>query len=665
MTRTLRTLAPLALLLLAVGCADAEAPLDAQGPALSTPDLATQEGDLALQLCGGPKGLVCPKSMHCETHAGTCTDPSAYGVCRPFPTTCPRLFKPVCGCDGKTYSNDCLRQKAGMNKAHDGKCEPKCGGFLGVPCPKGQFCMFPPGTCSWADMQGTCVTPPQACPDVWDPVCGCDGKTYGNECEMKAAGASMSHEGACCDTAIKCAAGFVPYDADGDGCDDTCKAPCKTACDCYDQGLQFENGCYLKCMNCGNFWTCSDLGFCEEQCGFIPPGAWDCQQTPCKDNTGCGDAEYCAKDSCDGEGSCAPRPEICPDLWDPVCGCDGQTYGNSCEAAAAGANVSYKGECKPQPCGGIAGFPCPKGMTCDFPPGTCPVMDNMGVCVATPEACPKLWAPVCDCMGNTWPNDCERLVAGAQKDHDGECKVDPCAPQDAVGVGPCDLWLGWFWNGKECVGQSGCSCEGVDCGAGWMDQAACQKEHAGCGCKPLVCSKEQAPVDTDGDGCPDQCQCMIAIDCMPGYVPVDTNGDGCMDSCKKGCHDILCKPPMLPVDTDGDGCLDACECGIAIDCLPGYKPVDTNGDGCDDSCKPFCDPIACSKEQTAADVDGDGCPDKCFCMIAIDCAPGYKPVDNNGDGCVDSCVAMCKPLTCATGQLPVDSNGDGCPDLCK
>ena len=97
-------------------------------------------------------------------------------------------------------------------------------------------------------------------------------------------------------------------------------------------------------------------------------------------------------------------------------------------SAAAGASAPNDApQLKPKPgggvvCGGIQGPKCPQSdQVCDLPAGKCSGADMKGTCVTRPEVCADQLAPVCGCDAKTYGNDCERLRAGAQKDHDGEC----------------------------------------------------------------------------------------------------------------------------------------------------------------------------------------------------------------------------------------------------
>jgi len=170
-------------------------------------------------------------------------------------------------------------------------------------------------------LPGMCVERPPACPQIFDPVCGCDAQTYGNACEAATAGVRVKFEGEC----------------------------------------------------------------------------------PCLSDDGCEPDEYCAADnSCKDPGDCAVKPELCPLVFDPVCGCDGTTYDNACEAGAAGVRVSAD-----EPCECVNNDDCDLSDYCNA--NTC---DGPGVCEMRPEDCPPGGPTVVACQGPAFPNACLAAQAG-------------------------------------------------------------------------------------------------------------------------------------------------------------------------------------------------------------------------------------------------------------
>ena len=92
------------------------------------------------------------------------------------------------------------------------------------------------------------------------------------------------------------------------------------------------------------YWDVSGaigLGFAATQ--FYLPATPD---TPnCTRNEQCGEGEFCGLAACGDIGECSIRPDFCPTVVMPVCGCDGRTYSNACFASLHGMTVASDGPC--------------------------------------------------------------------------------------------------------------------------------------------------------------------------------------------------------------------------------------------------------------------------------------------------------------------------------
>lgn len=213
----------------------------------------------------------------------------------------------------------------------------------------GYFCFYPEGDCGAGD-EGECLLRPEMCTEDYRPVCGCDQVTYGNECGANEAGVSIDYQGEC--------DSIVPKTTGCDDCDATGYFCSYTDGDC---GAGDEGECILKPEMCTMDYIpvcgCNGVTY-GNRCGANADGVSVDYVGECEDiapGSGCnacdGDAVLCLYPEGDcgtsQQGVCSPKPELCPRIEDPVCGCDGNSYGNDCVANEMGVSVDYRGECAP------------------------------------------------------------------------------------------------------------------------------------------------------------------------------------------------------------------------------------------------------------------------------------------------------------------------------
>jgi hypothetical protein len=247
----------------------------------------------------------------------------------------------------------------------------------------------------------------------------------------------------------------------------------------------------------GNCWCddlCADFGDCcsdaADVCGLDAP---EPEGDACGGIAGlqCDEGEFCMWSpeqfcgAADHLGVCTPQPEACIALFAPVCGCDGQTYSNSCMAAAAGMSVVHDGACDAEPgqfCGGIAGIACPEGQVCvNDPTDTCdPALggaDCGGVCVPDTDACPDaatLWQQGCPlfCENGFATGDDGCLTCSCAEPEPEPCHVGGCSSELCVGPDDPDISICIFQPWTECLSLTECGNFGTSGSCGWEPNPA-------------------------------------------------------------------------------------------------------------------------------------------------------------------------------------------------
>lgn len=363
------------------------------------------------------------------------------------------------------------------------------------------------------------------CLGLYEPVCAAaDGQTYSNSCHVQ-----------------ECAGGpggdFTegPCGEAGDGETCVCNKMDKPVC-ADEDGKSYANACFVK------------------KCAGGPGG------------------EH-------AEGKCAatttaPEACACPGLWAPVCGADGNTYGNTCEAGCKGVKVAGDGECNDSD-------DDDEELSC---------------------FCNRMYSPVCSKVdGKTYGNSClTKTCAGGPGGafEEGQCR-DP--------ADKCTGGQEYDAKKKACVDVSCDAEEACDYGT------QCVKRTMNCfttpcpqfACVPYTCSTiSDIFTVLDGKG-----MMMAQAACEYSTTTCDKTGGGCTWDTKAracGCKAVttIATMPSMPPKSTTTTTTETRACGpfeaydtktnscVAVQCGATPPPCDAEFETCTDT-KRVCKTAPC------------------------------------------------------------------------
>jgi len=299
-------------------------------------------------------------------------------------------------------------------------------------CPEGQEC----------GEDGRCRPLPDpcaGCPGVYEPVCGSDGRTYGNPCRARCSGVEPIHAGVCrepppCDEGGRCPAPLVCRE--GRCVEVSCSCPPLSEPVCSRSGRTWRNLCELQCRpgeELAYFGECRRQGCtadrqCPEGTACMPledeenlarcrrePRGPEClrecrpaRPATCGPEVHCPERQLCYALNLAREGACLP---LCR-LGEP----GGCPPGQLCAMVPQVGEGEEIGLCLPA-CSAGEPRPCPPETSCQ--------PDGRGEPVCQACLCPDEGPPVCGRSNRTHRNACAARCAGERWFREGACEELP------------------------------------------------------------------------------------------------------------------------------------------------------------------------------------------------------------------------------------------------